>query len=100
MSLSSDYVSQGYDTNRTIEETLDLGWELLSILPKTELKRIKPETHRKVLPPKRLIAKARRRNADGAVECKPHAHGADPAEKAPGHRHAGGTSCSRISGMN
>ena len=37
------YVSQGYETNRTIEETLDLGWELLSILPKSELKRIKPE---------------------------------------------------------
>ena len=37
------YVSQGYDTDRTIEETLDLGWKLLSILPKNELKRIKPE---------------------------------------------------------
>ncbi len=34
------YVSQGYETNRTIEETLDLGWELLRILPKSELKRI------------------------------------------------------------
>lgn len=37
------YVSQGYYTNRTIEETLDIGWELLAILPETELKRIKPE---------------------------------------------------------
>ena len=37
------YVNQGYETNRSIEETLDLGWELLSILPKSELKRIKPE---------------------------------------------------------
>lgn len=37
------YVSQGYTTNRSIEETLDLGWELLSILPRTELKRIKNE---------------------------------------------------------
>ena len=27
------YVSQGYYTNRSIEETLDIGWELLSILP-------------------------------------------------------------------
>lgn len=35
------YISQGFDTNRTIEETLDLGWDLLSILPKSELKRIK-----------------------------------------------------------
>lgn len=37
------YVSQGYGTDRSIEETLDLGWELLRILPRTELKRIKSE---------------------------------------------------------
>ena len=37
------YVSQGYETDRSIEETLDIGWELLSILPKSELKRIKDE---------------------------------------------------------
>ena len=37
------YVNQGYEENRGIEETLDLGWELLSILPKSELKRIKEE---------------------------------------------------------
>jgi V/A-type H+-transporting ATPase subunit B len=37
------FVNQGNETNRTIEETLDIGWELLSILPKSELKRIKPE---------------------------------------------------------
>lgn len=35
------YVSQGFDTNRTIEQTLDLGWELLSLLPKSELRRIR-----------------------------------------------------------
>ncbi len=34
------YVSQGNETNRSIEETLDLGWKLLSILPRSELKRI------------------------------------------------------------
>ena len=34
------YVSQGYDTDRDIEETLDIGWKLLSILPRSELKRI------------------------------------------------------------
>ncbi len=44
------YVSQGYDTNRSIEETLDLGWELLTILPKNELKRIKPEIIEKYWP--------------------------------------------------
>ena len=37
------YINQGFYENRTIEETLDLGWELLSILPKSEMKRIKPE---------------------------------------------------------
>ncbi|NLX93737.1 MAG: V-type ATP synthase subunit B [Clostridiales bacterium] len=34
------YVSQGFETNRSIEETLDLGWKLLAILPRSELKRI------------------------------------------------------------
>lgn len=35
------YVSQGYDANRSIEETLAIGWELLRILPRSELKRIR-----------------------------------------------------------
>ena len=37
------YVSQGYDADRSIEETLDIGWELLKILPRSELKRINVE---------------------------------------------------------
>ncbi|MDF2608691.1 MAG: H+transporting two-sector ATPase alpha/beta subunit central region [Lachnospiraceae bacterium] len=41
--FEKEYVSQGYLANRDIEETLDLGWKLLSILPRTELKRIKEE---------------------------------------------------------
>jgi V/A-type H+-transporting ATPase subunit B len=41
--FEKEYVSQGYHTNRDIEETLDLGWKLLRILPRTELKRIKDE---------------------------------------------------------
>lgn len=41
--FEKEYVSQGYLTNRDIEETLQLGWKLLSILPRTELKRIKDE---------------------------------------------------------
>ena len=44
------YVSQGYDENRSIEETLDLGWQLLSILPRSELKRIKTEFIDKYMP--------------------------------------------------
>ena len=46
------FVSQGNDANRTIEETLSIGWELLSILPKSELKRIKPEFIEKYYPEK------------------------------------------------
>ncbi|MCI6770643.1 MAG: V-type ATP synthase subunit B [Oscillospiraceae bacterium] len=38
--FEKQYVSQGFETDRTIEETLDLGWKLLSILPRSELKRI------------------------------------------------------------
>ena len=41
--FEAKYIDQGYTTNRTIEETLDLGWELLRILPRAELKRIKDE---------------------------------------------------------
>ena len=37
------YVNQGYRTDRSIAETLDTGWDLLRILPRTELKRIKDE---------------------------------------------------------
>ena len=43
------YVSQGQDENRSIVETLDLGWDLLKILPENELKRIKPELIEKYL---------------------------------------------------
>ncbi|MBQ9145275.1 MAG: V-type ATP synthase subunit B [Clostridia bacterium] len=35
------YVSQGFQTDRTIQQTLDIGWELLRILPRAELKRIR-----------------------------------------------------------
>ena len=41
--FEKQYVSQGYNNNRTIEETLSIGWKLLSILPRSELKRIKDE---------------------------------------------------------
>ncbi len=44
------YVTQGAEENRAIEETLDIGWELLSILPKAELKRIRPEYIAKYMP--------------------------------------------------
>lgn len=37
------FVNQGVDENRSIEETLNIGWDLLSEIPESELKRIKPE---------------------------------------------------------
>ncbi len=40
--FESEYVNQGFYENRSIEETLDLGWRLLSILPRSEMKRIDP----------------------------------------------------------
>ena len=43
------YVSQGFGRGRSISETLDLGWELLKLLPRTELKRIREEYIRKYL---------------------------------------------------
>ena len=38
--FEEEYINQGYYTNRSIEETLDLGWKLLKIIPRSELKRI------------------------------------------------------------
>ena len=43
-------MAQGFDNNRTIEDTLNLGWDLLKILPRTELKRIRDEYLEKYLP--------------------------------------------------
>ena len=48
--FEEEYVAQGFYTNRSIEETLDLGWKLLSILPRAELKRIRDEYLDKYLP--------------------------------------------------
>ncbi|MCK4422059.1 V-type ATP synthase subunit B [candidate division WOR-3 bacterium] len=41
--FESEYISQGEYENRTVEQTLDLGWNLLSLLPKRELKRMRDE---------------------------------------------------------
>ena len=41
--FEQEYVSQGFVTDRSIEETLNTGWKLLSILPRSELKRIDDE---------------------------------------------------------
>ena len=39
--FEKEYVSQGYYADRDIEETMEIGWKLLRILPRSELKRIK-----------------------------------------------------------
>ena len=41
--FEAQYINQGFYENRTIEQTLDIGWELLKLLPRAEMKRIKPE---------------------------------------------------------
>ena len=38
--FETEFVEQGYDTDRDIDDTLDVGWDLLSLLPKTELNRV------------------------------------------------------------
>ncbi|MBN1624019.1 MAG: V-type ATP synthase subunit B [Clostridia bacterium] len=37
------YINQGFNENRTIDDTLDLGWELLTLLPRSEMKRVSDE---------------------------------------------------------
>jgi V/A-type H+-transporting ATPase subunit B len=44
------FVQQALDENRTIEDTLDLGWELLRMIPRTEIKRIRDEYVEKYMP--------------------------------------------------
>jgi len=51
------YVQQGIEENRTIEDTLNLGWELLKLLPRQELKRVRPEMLEKYLPVTQMGAK-------------------------------------------
>ncbi len=48
--FEKEYVSQGFRTDRTIEETLEIGWKLLAMLPKSELKRIRDEYIEKYMP--------------------------------------------------
>src|SRR5574340_899543 len=55
-SFERKFVNQGMDENRSIEQTLDIGWELLSELTDSELNRIKPE----------FIEKYRKRSGAGA----------------------------------
>ncbi|MCD6379489.1 V-type ATP synthase subunit B [bacterium] len=49
-SFEDKFVKQALDENRSIEETLGIGWELLKSIPRTEIKRIKDEYIDKYLP--------------------------------------------------
>lgn len=46
------FIRQGEDENRTIEESLAIGWDLLGMLPKSELKRVRDEFIEKYYPKK------------------------------------------------
>jgi len=48
--FEKEYVSQGYGANRPIASTLDLGWKLLNMLPRSEHKRIRDDMLDKYLP--------------------------------------------------
>ena len=48
--FEDQFIRQAKDEDRTIQETLDLGWKLLTVLPKTELKRVKDEFIEKYYP--------------------------------------------------
>ncbi|KPJ80445.1 MAG: ATP synthase subunit B [Spirochaetes bacterium DG_61] len=58
-SFEKRYIAQGENEDRAIGQTLDLGWELLAVLPTAELKRIRPEFMEKYLPKFRAKVEAR-----------------------------------------
>jgi len=56
--FEAEFVTQGIYENRTIQQTLDIGWRLMGMLPRTELKRVKPENLEKYYRPSEELAKA------------------------------------------
>ena len=48
--FEDQYIRQAEDENRTIEQSLDIGWKLFKMLPKSELKRVKEEHIEKYMP--------------------------------------------------
>ncbi len=59
--FEKEFISQGTNENRDIEKTLDLGWELLSVLPESEFARIDPDIIEKYHP------KHRRKDVDNGL---------------------------------
>ena len=60
-SFEARFVRQGSTENRTVQETLDIGWDLMSILPTSELKRVSDRNMQKYLP-------AAKKDAEGQAE--------------------------------
>lgn len=56
--FEKEYLNQGFDKNRTIGETLDIGWKLLSMLPEGEMKRVRDEFLEKYYRPAVAASKA------------------------------------------
>ena len=50
--FEKEFVNQGFSENRELEETLDLGWKLLTLIPKNELKKVKADMIEKYYPKK------------------------------------------------
>lgn len=48
--FEKEFIEQGEGEDRSVENSLDIGWKLLSIIPKSELKRVKPELIEKYMP--------------------------------------------------
>ena len=76
--FEKEYISQGFETNRNVEETLDIGWRLLSMLPRSELKRI-DEAYLE-----RFYGKWEGSEADGAGTGESHQDGAGEDEEEAG----------------
>jgi len=51
-----EFVGQGEFENRPVEESLNIGWRLLSMLPRTSLKRVKAELVEKYIPSVEVVA--------------------------------------------
>ena len=90
--FEKEYVSQGYDANRSIEETLDIGWKLLRILP--EASSSASGTNISI----GITTKRKGVKLCGDTQREPHPHGADPPEEKAGHRHPGPQAAERQAG--
>lgn len=74
--FESKFVNQGHNENRPIEQSLDLGWELLTTLPRESLDRVDDEILDKYYEPAKLRAQKK------TSEAKAHIHAAiNPSEE-------------------